>query len=95
MLHPNIRGQFKFVNVAWAPFLGIVLIGIVFISCNQRDRRRHWWLLPGGLLALFSVAAGCAGGGSVLPPPPQNYTVIVTGTSGAIQHTMQITVTVQ
>ncbi|HYB76993.1 MAG TPA: hypothetical protein VEE85_02230 [Candidatus Bathyarchaeia archaeon] len=40
---------------------------------------------------LWRGGGDASGGG----PPPTKYPVTVTGTSGAIQHTAQVTVTVQ
>lgn len=95
MLQPTIRGQLKFLFATCLPFPGIVLFGIGLISRKQRHRSCNLWLLTGSLLALFAVVAGCGGSSNGLQPPPQNYTVTVTGTSGAIQHTTQVIVTVQ
>jgi DNA-binding beta-propeller fold protein YncE len=94
MLQPTIHRQLNYLYAAWLPLPGIVVIGIGFASRKHRDRRRNLWLFTGSLIVLFAVLAGC-GGGSNGPPPPQNYTVTVTGTSGTIQHTTQVTVTVQ
>jgi hypothetical protein len=95
MLQRTIRGQLKSLYAAWLPLPGIVLFGIGLISRKQRDRRRNLWLLSGSLIILFAMLAGCGGSSNGLRPPPQNYTVTVTGASGAIQHTTQVTVTVQ
>jgi hypothetical protein len=94
MLQPTIHWQFNYLYAAWLPLPGIVVIGIGLASRKQRDRRRNLWLFPRSLIVLFAVLAGC-GGGSNGPPPPQNYTVTVTGASGAIQQSSQVTVTVQ
>jgi uncharacterized BrkB/YihY/UPF0761 family membrane protein len=91
---PTSRGQVEFLYAAWLPLLGIALIGIGLIFRNQKNRRHSLWVLTGSLLTLCAVMTGC-GGGSNAPPPAQTYSVVVTGTSGAIQHTIQVTVTVQ
>jgi hypothetical protein len=93
-LRPTIRWQVKSLYAAWLPLPGIILFGMGFFSRKQRVRSRNLWLLTGSLFTLLAVAAGCAGGSNT-PPPPQNYTVTVIGTSGAIQHTTLVTVTVK
>jgi len=84
-LRPN-----RLAYAAWLPLaFGITLIGA--------PKRRRGTLLLGGfvqLLALSLVACGGGSGGGG-NQGPTNYTVTVTGTSGSIQHTAQVTVTVQ
>ena len=59
-------------------------------------KRRRLWALSLLMLAATILPAACGDGNSVTKvPPPQNYTVTVTATSGAIQHSTPITVTVQ
>jgi uncharacterized repeat protein (TIGR01451 family) len=75
----------------WLPF---GLLGCVLASGFDKKRRRM-----GGLCLLLLVAttmpAACGGGNSVPPPPvAQSYTVTVTATSGALQHSTVVTVTV-
>jgi YVTN family beta-propeller protein len=77
---------------AWLPLMfGIVAIG------GSKKRRVGGWLLSGVLLVLLLMLASCGGGGSQsqMTHAPTNYTVTVTGISGAIQHTTQIALTVQ
>jgi hypothetical protein len=95
MLQPSSRAQLNFFYAAWLPLPGIVLFGIGLISRKQRERSRNQWLLTGSSVVLFAVVVGCRGGNSSQQSQPQNYTVTVTATSGAIQHTAQVTVTVQ
>jgi DNA-binding beta-propeller fold protein YncE len=73
----------------------VALIGIGFPGHRPkpRRRRRQFWLLCGAFIVSIVLQAGC-GGGSSNPPPPLNYTVTVTATSGVIQHTTQVSVTV-
>jgi YVTN family beta-propeller protein len=79
----------------YAVFLPIVLIGLGLAPAKPEQRRRQLLLLCGLLLAFVALQAGCGGGSSnQLTPPPLNYTFTVTATSGAIQHTTQVTVTV-
>lgn len=84
--HPWLGGFYA----AWlALMFGIPVMG--------GSRRRGMWL-RGGLLLLFSIAlVACGGSGTSKKTPTHtqtNYTVTVTGTSGAIQQTTQVAVTV-
>jgi hypothetical protein len=45
-------------------------------------------------LGAFSVLTAC-GGGFGLAAPPQSYTIIVTGTSGSVQQSTTVQLTVE
>jgi len=91
MLAPSYRPRLG-LYAAWLPLLfGIAIWG-------RPNKRRA--LLSAGFLLLFLVVLASCGGNSqtqnqTTQTPPQTYTVTVTGTLGPIQHTAQITVTVQ
>jgi hypothetical protein len=72
-----------------------LMLGIIMVGGSKKQRRRYW--MPCGLLLLlFFLQTACGGGsGGGGKKSPTTYTVTVTGTSGAIQHTTQATVTVQ
>ncbi len=74
----------------------LALIGFGLVLSKPNERRRQLWSLCSLLLAFVALQTGCGGGSGnqLTPPPPLNYTVMVTATSGAIQHTTQVTVTV-
>ena len=71
------------------------LIGLGLASGKSKARRRPLWFLCSLFLGFVAIQTGCGGGSSSQQMQPQNYIVIVTGTSGAIQRTAQVTVTVQ
>jgi apolipoprotein N-acyltransferase len=73
----------------WVPFATIAMISIV---ATKKERRRRW--IPCAFLVVLLLLAAC-GGSNVTQHGSKNYTVTVKGTSGAIQHTTQVTVTVQ
>lgn len=77
---------------AFLPLLGLALIGLSPTRGKSKNRRRSLWLVCSLFIACVALLAGCGAGSS--QPPPLNYTVTVTATSGAIQHTTQVTVTV-
>jgi len=78
----------------YAVFLPIILLGFGLASPKPKQRRRQLWLLCTLFLAFVALQGGCGGGSTPPPPPPLNYTVTVTATSGAIQHTTNVSVTV-
>jgi len=78
----------------YAAWLPLGLMGCVAATGLDKKRRRLWALYLLMLVATILPAA-CGGGGSVTKTHAQNYAVTVTATSGAIQHSTPITVTVQ
>ncbi|PYU57413.1 MAG: hypothetical protein DMG56_22445 [Acidobacteria bacterium] len=77
---------------AWIP-LG--LLGCVLVTGFDTKRRKFWALC---LLMMATTILPTACGGGSMPikgPPPQNFPVTVTATSGALQHSTTISVTVQ
>ena len=74
----------------------LALIGFGLASRMSKQQGRQLWLLCGIFIAFVVLQAGCGGGSTSPPPPPLplDYKVTITATSGAIQHTIQITVTV-
>ena len=82
---------------AFLPLLGLTLIGLSPTRDKSPNRRRSLWLLCSLFIAFVALQAGCGGGGSnqLTLPPQLNYTVTVTATSGVLQHTNLVNVTVQ
>jgi hypothetical protein len=82
----------KSLYAVWLPLMfGITVVG------GSKKLRRRYWVLCGFLLLLFLQTA-CGGGNSSSgggKQGPTNYTVTVTGASGTMRHTTQVTVTVQ
>ena len=79
----------------YAMLLPLGMLGCVLASSFDKKCRKMWLLCILVLAAILPIA--CGGGSNSPPPPPpaQNFTVTVTATSGATQHSTNITVTVQ
>jgi choice-of-anchor B domain-containing protein len=84
----------------FGPAFGLVLMR--GLRRTTAGRRTEISILLGVLLAAASIQVSCGGGGGggTTPPPrpgtaPGQYTVSVNTTSGAIQHTTSLTLTVQ
>jgi len=76
------------------PFTGLVLSGIGF----RKGRGKRGWVLAVALLCGGLGLYGCAGGQrnfQNLGTTPGTYTVTVTATSGAVQHSAPVTLIVQ
>ena len=75
--------------------VSLLMGGILLMSREVKNSRRPRWLLQGGMLLALGALAGCGSGGTTsAPPAPQSYTVTVTATSGSIQHSTTVNVTV-
>jgi|HubBroStandDraft_6_1064221.scaffolds.fasta_scaffold12245_2 DNA-binding beta-propeller fold protein YncE len=71
----------------WLP----LIFGITPVAAPKRQRHRYCSVCV-WFLSFVLLQTACSGGHGV---SPTNYTVAVTGTSGSIQHTTQVKVTVQ
>ncbi len=78
-------------SAAWIP-LG--LLGCVLATGLDTKRRKYWAMCLLMMVATILPAA-CGRSSMTKGQPLQNYTVTVTATSGAIQHSTAISVTVQ
>jgi uncharacterized repeat protein (TIGR01451 family) len=75
--------------------LPLGLFACVLAMSFDRRRRRVWAVCLLMLVATVLPVACGGGSGASTQPAAQNYTVTVTATSGALQHSTNITVTVQ
>ena len=76
-------------------FSAMLLGGIGLCLGDFKKRRGLSLLLGGGVMLFFAVLAGCAAQSSTMGPTPQNYSVTVNATSGSLQHSTTVTLTVQ
>jgi len=75
----------------WAELLPVGLVGFVLLLSDSKRRRQ--WILCFLLIGAAILPAAC-GGGSSTRSVPQNYSVTVSATSGALQRSTTISVTV-
>jgi drug/metabolite transporter (DMT)-like permease len=86
----------------WMATSGLTFAGVVLLGIRPNRRRRGGVLLSLIIAALLSFSAcGGGGGGSSKTPPPDpgtpagTYPMVVTAASGALQHSVNFTLTVQ
>lgn len=81
----------------WSAFDLAMALAVIFLV-GSATRRRNKFKLLGFAAFAFVLCAGC-GGNSGPPPnpgtPPGTYSVIVTATSGTLNHTVGITLSVE
>jgi hypothetical protein len=78
-----------------ALLVGVPLLGLAAGRRRLRRSSQRWILLGLAALAILPMLAlgGCGGG--YFGPTPQTYTVTVTGTSGSLQESTTVSLTVQ
>jgi hypothetical protein len=69
------------------------MLGGIVIASVDKKRRGEWTL---GFLVMATIVFAACGGSTTVSPPSQHYSVTVTAISETvIQHSLQISVTVQ
>jgi hypothetical protein len=79
----------------YAAWFLLAVLGIS-LAVGCKNERRWCWEFCGCLVLLFLLQTACGGGGNgTMPSTTSTHAVTVTGTSGSIQHAIQVTVAVQ
>jgi YVTN family beta-propeller protein len=86
-----LTGTYNFGTSVWALWLSLMLY-VTFVEESSKHRRYGLVYCSLLLLCILPACGGSSGGGT---HRPANYTVTVTGSSGSIQHTTTVAVTVQ
>jgi ABC-type phosphate transport system substrate-binding protein len=78
----------------WMPLQGLGLFGLMVVGSKGRQKKA---IATAVLLAALLLLSACAGGTGVAPSgtPPGTYQITVKGASGALQHSLLLTLTVQ
>jgi hypothetical protein len=84
----------------WIPFQAFGLFGMVFAGCTKRSKKV---VLAASLVLLFAglvFMPACAGGTGTssqtqTQTTSKSYSILVNGTSGNLQHSVPLTLTVQ
>jgi hypothetical protein len=84
----------------WLPLEGLGLVGLILTAPKRGLRRTAAPLVLVVILAALAITTACAGGTGVAPQPGPigttagTYTVLVSGASAGLQHSLPLTLTV-
>jgi hypothetical protein len=85
---------------AWMQVQSLGLVGLAFAGARFRRKKLFTAICLTLILLLLCFAVGCAGGTGIVQQNTRNtspgtYTILVSGTSGALKHSLNLTLVVQ
>lgn len=96
---PVIPARQKPINSLWMQVQGLGVVGMVLANSKKRSKKAAILILLVLLVLGMLCMSGCAGGTGIAPQnqqsSPHSYTVTVIGTSGTLQHSVPVTLTIE